>query len=67
MQRLKKKGKKWSKTFDNKYRAHNRGFNERNAFKAVRPKPGVRVLDTLARLEYKKDNGTLPKRKAHRA
>ena len=50
----------WAEAFDKEYR----GFKERNAFKVVRPKPGVKILDTLTRLEYKEDNGTFQKRKA---
>ena len=50
----------WAEAFDKEYR----GFKERNAFKVVRPQPGVKILDTLTRLEYKEDNGTFQKRKA---
>ena len=33
------------------------GFKERGVFKVERPKPGIKTLDTLTRLEYKEDNG----------
>ena len=33
------------------------GFQQREVFKVVRPEPGVRIHDTLTRLEYKEDNG----------
>ena len=33
------------------------GFQQRKVFKIVRPEPGVRIHDTLIRLEYKEDNG----------
>ena len=36
---------------------------ERNAFKVVRPKKGIKAHDTLTRLEYKEDNVTFLKRK----
>jgi hypothetical protein len=49
----------WAEAYDKEYR----GFKERNAFKIVRPKPGVKIHDTLTRLEYKEDNGTFLKRK----
>ena len=32
------------------------GFQQRKVFKLVRPEPGVKVHDTLTRLEYKEDN-----------
>ena len=32
------------------------GFQQREVFKLVRPEPGVRIHDTLTRLEYKEDN-----------
>ena len=31
-------------------------FQQRKAFKVVRPEPGERIHDTLTRLEYKEDN-----------
>ena len=49
----------WGEAFTKEYR----GFVERGAFKAVRPRPGVKVHDTLTRFEYKDDNGTFLKRK----
>ena len=33
------------------------GFKQREVFKLVKQKPGVRIHDTLTRLEYKEDNG----------
>ena len=48
----------WGEAFTKEYR----GFVERGAFKAVRPRPGVKVHDTLTRFEYKDDNGTFLKR-----
>ncbi len=30
---------------------------ERDAFKVVRPEKGIKIHDTLTRLEYKEDNG----------
>ena len=33
------------------------GFQQRVVFNVVRPEPGVRIHDTLTRLEYKEDNG----------
>jgi hypothetical protein len=50
----------WGKAFDKEYR----GFKERNAYNVVRPKSGVRVIDTLTRLEYKEDHCTFLKWKA---
>ena len=32
------------------------GFKQREVFKLVKPAPGVRIHDTLTRLEYKEDN-----------
>ena len=48
----------WAEAYDKEYR----GFMERNAFKVVRPEKGIKVHDTLTRLEYKEDNGTFLKR-----
>jgi hypothetical protein len=48
----------WAEAYHKEYQ----GFKERNAFKVVRPYTGIRI-DTLTRLEYKEDNGTLLKRK----
>ena len=36
---------------------------ERKAFKVVRPEKGIKIHDTLTRLEYKEDDGTFLKRK----
>ena len=33
------------------------GFKQRSVFKVVKPKPSVRIHDTLTRPEYKEDNG----------
>ncbi len=49
----------WGEAFTEEYR----GFVDWGAFKAVRPRPGVKVHDTLTRIEYKDDNGTFLKRK----
>ncbi len=32
------------------------GFHQRKVFKIVKSKPGVRINDTITRLEYKEDN-----------
>jgi hypothetical protein len=34
------------------------GFQQQKVFKVVRPEPGVKIHDTLTRLEYKEDNRT---------
>ncbi len=39
-------------------------FKERGVFRVERPKPGIKILDTLTRLEYKEDNGEFIKCKA---
>jgi hypothetical protein len=44
----------WADASDKEYR----GFMERKAFKVVRPEKGIKIHDTLTRLEYKEDNGT---------
>ena len=49
----------WAEAYDKEYQ----GFFERQAFKVVPAKPGVKIHDTLTRLEYKEDNGTFLKRK----
>jgi hypothetical protein len=49
----------WAEAYNKEYQ----GFKERNAFKVVRPDKGIRIHDTLTRLEYKEDNGTFLKRK----
>ena len=46
------------------YNAEYIGFKERGVFKVVKPEPGVKILDTLTRLEYKEDNGEFIKCKA---
>ena len=51
----------WAAAYNSEYI----GFQQREVFKAVRPEPGpvylclpgVRIHDTLTRLEYKEDNG----------
>jgi len=50
----------WAEAYDKEYR----GFMERKAFKVVRPEKGIKIHDTLTRLEYKEDNGTFLKRKS---
>ena len=40
------------------------GFIERGVFKVVKPEPGVRIHDTITRLEYKEVNGDFLKVKA---
>ncbi len=40
------------------------GFKEQGVFKVVKPEQGVKILDTLTRLEYKEDNGEFIKCKA---
>ncbi len=45
----------WAEAHDKEYS----GFKERNAFKIIRPEKGIKMHDTLTRLEYKEDNGTL--------
>ena len=47
----------WAEAYDKDYR----GFMERKAFKVGRPEKGIKVHDTLTRLEYKEDNGTFLK------
>ncbi len=51
----------WAEEYEKEYR----GFKERNAFKIARPRPGVKINDTLTRLEYKEDNGTFRKSKRY--
>ena len=49
----------WAEAYDKEYR----GFMERKAFnlKVVRPEKGIKVHDTLTRLEYKEDIRTFLK------
>ncbi len=49
----------WAEAYNKEYQ----DFKERNAFKVLRPDKGIRIHDTLTRLEYKEDNGTFLKRK----
>ncbi len=46
------------------YHAEYLGFVERGVFKVVKPEPGVRIHDTITRLEYKEENGDFLKDKA---
>ena len=39
------------------YNSDHLGFQQREVFKVVKPNHGVRIHDTLTRLEYKEDNG----------
>jgi hypothetical protein len=39
------------------------GFQQRKIFKVFKPQPGVKIHDTLTRLEYKGDNGEFLKNK----
>ena len=50
----------WAEAYNSEYL----GFVERNVFKVVRPEPGVKIHDTITRLEYKEDNGDFLKVKA---
>ena len=49
----------WAEAYNKEYQ----GFMERKAFRVVRPEKGIRIHDTLTRVEYKEDNGTFLKRK----
>jgi hypothetical protein len=49
----------WAEAYNKKYQ----GFKERNACKVVHSDEGIKIHDTLTRLEYKEDNGTFLKRK----
>jgi hypothetical protein len=42
----------WAEAYDKEYRR----FMERKAFKVVCPEKGIRIHDTLTRLEYKEDH-----------
>ncbi len=46
------------------YNSEYQGFVERGVFKIVKPEPGVKIHDTITRLEYKEDNGDFLKVKA---
>ena len=50
----------WAAAYNSEYI----GFKEREVFKVVILKPGIKILDTLTRLEYKEDNGEFIKCKA---
>jgi hypothetical protein len=54
----------WAAAYNSEYI----GFKERGVFKVERPKvgpkPGIKIMDTLTRLEYKEDNGEFIKCKA---
>jgi hypothetical protein len=41
------------------------GFVEQGVSKVVKPEPGVRIHNTITKLEYKEDNGDFLKVKAH--
>jgi hypothetical protein len=49
----------WATAFNKEYV----GFQERKVFKVVRPQPGVKILGTPTRTEYKEDNGKFVKYK----
>ena len=49
----------WAEAYDSKYQ----GFLEHGTLKAVRLKPGDKVLGTTTRTEYKVVNGAFKKRK----
>ncbi len=42
----------WAAAYNSEYL----GFKQREVFKLVKPAPGVRIHDTLTRLEYKEDS-----------
>jgi hypothetical protein len=48
----------WAEAYDKEYG----GFKE-CAFKIVRPEKGIKIHDTLTKLEYKEDNGIFLKRR----
>ena len=50
----------WAEAYNSEYQ----GFVERGVFKIVKPEPGVKIHDTITRLEYKEDNGDFLKVKA---
>ena len=43
----------WAAAYNSEYL----GFQQREVFKIVDLEPGVRIHDTITRLEYKEDNG----------
>ncbi len=43
----------WAAAYNSEYL----GFKHQEVFKIVKPEQGVRIHDTLTRLEYKEDNG----------
>ena len=49
----------WAEAYDAEYQ----GFLEHGTLKIVRPEPGVKILGTTTRTEYKVVNGALKKRK----
>jgi hypothetical protein len=49
----------WAEAYDKEYQ----GFLEHGTLKIVRPEPGVKILGTTTRAEYKVVNGVLKKRK----
>ena len=49
----------WAEAYDKEYQ----GFVEHGTLKIVRPVPGVKILGTTTRAEYKVVNGVLKKRK----
>jgi hypothetical protein len=51
----------WAAAYNSEYI----GFKERGVFKVKKKKPGIKILDTLTRLEYKEDNGEFIKCRAH--
>ena len=50
----------WAEAYNSEYQ----GFVERGVFKIVKPEQGVKIHDTITRLEYKEDNGDFLKVKA---
>ena len=50
----------WAEAYNLEYL----GFVEQGVFKKVKPEPGVKIHDTITRLEYKEDNGDFLKVKA---
>jgi hypothetical protein len=48
----------WAEAYNKEYQ----GFKEQNTSMAVCPDKGIRIHNTLTRLEYKEDNGTFLKR-----